>query len=615
MCGFVCILDLNNNLENINISNVLKDTSNHRGPDDTGFKVFKNCQLFFRRLSIIDLDQRSNQPISNKQNTITMVFNGEIYNYIEIKKELLSLGHIFLTSGDSEVLLKSYEQWGEKCVDKLRGMFSFCIWDSKKGEFFAFRDRFGIKPLYYAMYKGIHIFASEIKDIFKIKEDKYENKDTVFKYISKGFIDDTSETFFKGVKSIKPSHYLKIQKNKISEVRYWDLNLDENNIFDKNEFEDHFNKSIELHLRSDVPIAFALSGGLDSNTITASASQILKGKNKLKAFSINPPNTFDETFWINKAIEYYDLSHSYVNINIQDTGEYFDKILYFHDEPFHSSSIFYHFLMREKINNEGFKVLMVGEGADEILSGYRRMLFPYLHDLEKRKLLLEFEDTIEKSVSFMQIEKEMIKKNYIIFKKKLEDNDTDIENINNNYFLKNYQYEDEQTAASKRYNIERFNKKKSTLKQSLIDHIYKRDLPYVLRMEDRNSMANSIESRVPFLDHNFVQYIFSIDPKYFMRAGENKKMLRTSMKNRLPLDVFNRKSKSARPGNDNYFIKQMVHKEFLDLLSSCYAENSFFDVKRIQNNLEKNNNSKRINNADLEFRVYSYLKWKRIHFS
>ena len=615
MCGFVCILDLNNGLENININNVLKNTSNHRGPDDNGFKVYKKCHLFFRRLSIIDLDRRSNQPISNRQNTISMVFNGEIYNYIEIKKELLSLGHIFITSGDSEVLLKSYEQWGERCVDKLRGMFSFCIWDNKKEEFFAYRDRFGIKPLYYAIYNGIHIFASEIKDIFKIKEDKYENTDTVFKYISKGFIDDTSETFFKGVKSIKPSHYLKIKKNQVTELKYWDLDLNENNTFDKNEFEYQFNKSIELHLRSDVPIAFALSGGLDSNTITASASQMLQGKNKLKAFSINPPNTFDETFWINKAIEYYDLSHSYVDINLQDTGDYFDKILFFHDEPFHSSSIFYHFLMREKIKNEGFKVLMVGEGADEILSGYRRMLFPYLHDLEKRKLFSEFDETIKNSVTFMQTEKKIIKKNYEIFKKKLENNETDMENNNNVFFLKNYQYMSKRSVASIRYNIEKLNEKKSTLKQSLAEHVYKRDLPYVLRMEDRNSMANSIESRVPFLDHNFVQYIFSIDPKYFMQGGENKKMLRTSMENRLPIDIFNRKSKSARPGNDHYFLNQMVYDEFVDLLSSCYAENDFFNLKKIKSNLVETDTSKKIENTGLEFRVYSYIKWKKLLFS
>ena len=614
MCGFVCIINFNNNFDS-NIVKNLKYASNHRGPDNTDHITYPNCLLFFRRLSIIDLSERSNQPITNKQENISVVLNGEIYNYLEIKKELLNLGYIFKTSGDSEVLIKSYEQWGESCVDKLRGMFSFCIWDSKKNEFFAYRDRFGIKPLFYKIDGDDHIFSSEIKDIHVIKNLKKENNNSIFKYFSKGFLDDTEDTFFQDIKSIKPSHYVKLQSNKTSYHKYWNLELDQNNSFNKEEFRHHFDESMKLHLRSDVPIAFALSGGLDSNSITAVASKFLNDKNKLKAFSVSPPNTFDESFWIDKATQYYNLDHSYVDIEKENISEYFDKILYFHDEPFHSSSIFYHFLMREKIHKEGFKVLMVGEGADEVLSGYRRMLFPYLYDLESRKLLVQFDETIENSEMFMEVDKSIVKKNYLIFKSRLDSNKSDSEFIDNYKFLNKDFIETNSITASLRYNLDNYNKKDSTLKQSLCDHIFKRDLPYVLRMEDRNSMGNSIESRVPFLDHKFVEYIFSIDPKYFMQGGENKKMLRESMKKNLPKEVYNRKSKSARPGSDSYFMDHSVKIEFLDLLNSCGSANNFIDVEAIKNNILEDDSNKKINNSILEFRIYSYLKWKNINFS
>ena len=197
MCGFVCIVDFENKIDE-KLFVPLNNSSNHRGPDNTGFIYQKNFLFYFRRLAIIDLDQRSNQPFSNEDKTIYLVLNGEIYNFIELRDQLKVYGHSFKTSGDTEVLLKAYEQWGEECVSKLRGMFSFCIWDNNKRSFFAFRDRFGIKPLYYCRHKSTYIFSSEIKDIKLLVNSFQENINTVYKYLSLGFIDDTSETFYSG---------------------------------------------------------------------------------------------------------------------------------------------------------------------------------------------------------------------------------------------------------------------------------------------------------------------------------------------------------------------------------------------------------------------------------
>ena len=232
---------------------------------------------------------------------------------------------------------------------------------------------------------------------------------------------------------------------------------------------------------------------------------------------------------------------------------------FYHDEPFHSSSIYYHFLLRQEIKKENFKVLMVGEGADEVLAGYRRMIFPYIHDLEKNKNIDELNTIFDESVEFTGVSKNELKESYAGFKEKLNhklsDNESHLSPFFNDDFVNN-------PIFQQRYNLEKYDVKQSTLKQSLIDHIFKRDLPYVLRMEDRNSMGNSIEARVPFLDHKLVEYIFSIDSKKFMQSGLNKFILRSSLSKNLPNSIINRKTKSARPGSDSYFMEKLVREEF-----------------------------------------------------
>ncbi len=610
MCGFLCVIDFNHEIRNY--TEILNPLSVHRGPDNQSAISGENFYFYFRRLSIQDLSDRSNQPFISKNKNIFLVFNGEIYNFKELRDELIALGHEFITTGDTEVVMKCYEEWDENCVVKLQGMFSFCIWDSNKKKFLAYRDRFGIKPIYYCKYKSQFIVSSEIKDIIAINQDKSENKSVVIKYLARGFLDDNTETFYKNVTSLKPGHYLELTNKKFSIKKYWNLEQTDEKKYDEEEFLNIFSKTINLHLRSDVPIAFALSGGIDSNAITSLSVKNSINENYMKAFSIIPPFTIDESIWIDTAVEEYGIDHSYVNLSNTDSVNAFSKALFYHDEPFHSSSIYYHFLLRQEIKKEKFKVLMVGEGADEVLAGYRRMIYPYIHDLEKNQNFDELNTIFDESVDFMGVSKNELKQSYAKFKEKLKHNLSDNESSLDSFFNEDFIND---PIFEQRYNIEKYEKKYSTLKQSLIDHIFKRDLPYVLRMEDRNSMGNSIEARVPFLDHKLVEYIFSIDSKKFMQSGLNKFILRSSLSKNLPNSIANRKTKSARPGSDSHFMETIVREEFLDFLQSEQGLTDLINLDELKRNYLEKDNNKKILTSNLEFRVYSYLKWQRLNNS
>lgn len=610
MCGFLCVIDFNHKIDDY--TNILNSSSPHRGPDNQNSISGENFYFYFRRLSIQDLDIRSNQPFVNKNKTVYLVFNGEIYNFKELRDELKCLGHQFDTTGDTEVLMKCYEEWQENCVNKLQGMFSFCIWDNIKKKFYAFRDRFGIKPLYYCEYKGKLIISSEIKDIIAINNTKSENQTVVIKYLARGFLDDSSATFYENIISLKPGKYISLTREEFNIKKFWELEQGDERKFDKEEFLNIFRQTINLHLRSDVPIAFALSGGVDSNAIASLSVKNKINKNYMKAFSIIPPHTVDETIWINRAVNAYGIDHSYVNSTEINSANDFSKVLFYHDEPFHSSSIYYHFLLRQEIKKEKFKVLMVGEGADEVLAGYRRMIYPYIHDLEKNQNFQELNTIFDESIEFMGVSKNELLNNYKIFKEKLHQNSNDNETSLNPFYHEDLMND---SIFNKRYNLEKYIEKKSTLKQSLIDHVFKRDLPYVLRMEDRNSMGSSIEARVPFLDHKLVEYIFSINPKQFMKSGLNKYILRSSLEKFLPNSIVSRRTKSARPGSDSHFMEKVVHEEFLDLLQNEQSLKYMINVDQLKSNYLEKDKNKKIMASNLEFRVYSYLKWKNLNNS
>ncbi len=613
MCGFICIInekELSNKLNKLSNNNLLSD---HRGPDSKKTYSKKNFYGLFRRLAIIDLSQRSNQPFESDDGRYIIFFNGEIYNYLQIKKILKKKNVKFKTKGDAEVLLKAYLFLGRDFIKQIRGMFSFCIWDNKNEKLSVYRDRFGQKPLYYyKTYNGL-VVSSEIKDI-KNLIDLRENPNAVFKYLYRNILDVNDETFYKKLKRLKPSYNLIYQKNKIFLKKYYSIDFSENKKLNTNEFLENFNENINLHLQSDVKVGFLLSGGLDSSSNVASS---LNYQSKLKAFSIFPRHTFSEKKYINSLIKKYTFNHQYVHVEKEINKYGIQKVLSFQDEPFHASNCIYQFFLHKEIKNQNYKVLITGEGGDEVLGGYNRMLLYYLTELFFRKKYNRFSEIIKKN----KFNKNLIIKKVNNIKNNVEKNLSDFDDNTS------FEFTNEQNVYRNYYNL-RWNdiKKIDNLffKKSLINSIYSNDLQMALRMSDRNCMASSIENRTPFLDHKFAEYVFSHETDDFFFNARTKGMLRASMKNLLSEKILSRNDKTGRPGSDAHFIFNIVYKDFIEILNNSKIDDYGFNKKKLILSLNetKKNIRSSLNNFNIQlkyktnfyFRVYCYLVWRNLNW-
>ena len=576
MCGYICFIN-ENNLSNKYLNYTYKDElSNHRGPNSQKFYRENNFFAYFRRLSIIDVTKKSDQPIISENKRYILVFNGEIYNFRELRTRLKKKNITFQSNGDAEVILKSFIYYGESFVDELRGMFSFCIWDKHLQRLTAYRDRFGQKPLYYFKTNRGLIISSEIKDINKVV-NLNKNSLTINKYLFRNILDTSNQTFYNNLKRLEPSRKLIFEKNAIKISKYYDLKFSEKRNFDRDEFLDIYNDSLKLHLKSDVKIAFLLSGGIDSSSVVANS---LNFKKDIKAFTVIPNYTFDEKPYINHFIKQKKISHEYINLDDKINVDNFKKALSYQDEPFHGINSLYQFLLNQEIKKRKYKVVITGEGADEVLGGYDRMFVYYMWQLLNDSKTKKFDEIVfEKNLN-----KNLLKKKILTLKKNLNNNLTDFENN------KAFEYLNSNTNKNKYYNLKWNNlatSDKNIFKKSLKNSIFTNDLQIALRMSDRNSMSSSIENRTPYLDHKFVDYVFSIKSEDFYYNNMSKGMLRFAMKKTCPKKILNRKNKTGRPGSDMYFIFEKVFDDFMDLLGSSDLTNYGFNIEKIRETLLK----------------------------
>ena len=607
MCGFVAIV--NTNFDNNYITNRITKLSKvypHRGPDQIKSIVKKKYSLLFRRLKIIDLKERSNQPFSSEDGKIDLVFNGEIYNYLELRKELSNYNVKFRTQSDTEVILKCYQRWGTDFIKKLRGMFSIIILDNKKKIFVCYRDRLGQKPLFFSSFNQGLILSSEIKDIIFLKKKFSENSKTVSKYLLRGWCDDNNYTFFKDIYSFPPGNIGILKKNKIICKKYWDLKISGKKRFNAEEFNQIFLDNLKIHLRSDVPLAFTLSGGLDSSSILKKSLEFKLKDYKAYSFLSNDKNENDEKKYINDFVKENSINHSFVSNKNYFSKNILEEINYFQDEPFSSISFLNQFVLRKKIAKDGFKVLLVGEGGDEVLGGYNRMFIPYLNEVyvkKKKEIPYQMKENLIKKTGLKL--SELLNKINNSNKINLEKNDIEDQSI-----FKIFNYKPSQIPKNLRfYNKTNLNKNNS-FKSFLLNHIFKRDLPHILRQEDRISMSQSIENRSPFVDHKLLEYIFSIDTEFFMQNGNSKFMLRSITKNDLPSSYFEKK-KYGRPGNPLNLISEIYFEKFIDYLNSNFAHNKFFDKNKVKKQIIYDKKNKITSNFNSYFRILNYLIWKQ----
>jgi len=523
----------------------------HRGPDAEGHWTNSHVALGNRRLSIIDLSEAGNQPM-HYLGRYTIVHNGEVYNYIELKDELQKKGYRFSSKTDTEVIVAAYDNWKEECVDHFDGMFAFAIWDEKEKELFAARDRFGEKPFFYFLDNEQFVFASEMKALWAAGIERKVNQELLFNYLTIGYVDNPNipeETFFEDINKLPAAHYLKYSATtaQCSILNYWDIDVENENkkITDAeaiDQFGQLFQRSVTRRLRSDVSIGTSLSGGLDSSSVIAILHSLTTHSSKLTAFSaIFPDFEKDESSFAKLVADKYHLDHFTTTPNVSGLYNDLEKLFYYQEEPFSSSSIYAQYKVYELASQKGTKVLLDGQGADEILAGYHKYYKWYWQELfRKRKLSSSHELAAAKELGvaekftwknrvaalFPEFATIVLERQYLVNAMRHEDLTTDFVQL--------------QSKEAYYITPEIF-----SLNGVLYFNTCMHGLEELLRYADRNSMAHSREVRLPFLDHELVEFIFSLPSNFKIRSGWTKWLLRKTMEKSLPAEITWRRDKTG----------------------------------------------------------------------
>lgn len=606
MCGFVgfCSKDVKD-------KNVIKEMNNqiiHRGPDSDGYYFDKDVNFGFRRLSIIDLHEGS-QPILNEGGDIAIIFNGEIYNYQELREDLVAKGYKFKTHTDTEVILHGYEEYGEEGIlAKLRGMFAFTIWDSKKEKLFGARDHFGIKPYYYALLDGDLLFGSEVKSFLKYPKFKKEVNEKALKHYLVFQYNPLEETFFKGVKKLRPGHYYIYENGKMEIKTYYNLTLDYKDMtFDEavGKIEKEVEESVKYHKISDVEVGSFLSGGVDSSYVVATALPD-------KTFSVGFDNKgFNETMYAKELSDSLGIKNFAKLITPDEFFEGINKVQYYSDEPHANlSSVPLYFL--SKLASEQVKVVLSGEGADELFAGYNdyadalpQRMYRKLPFSLRHKLYLKYKD------------RKHFRGQTIILKygQKVEDRYIGPAEIMTDELansLVTYKYKNAETSRdlTKKYYDEVKN----------MDDVSKRlylDMKMwivedILLKADKMTMANSIELRVPLLDKKMWELARTIPVRHKVHNEITKYAFRTAAKNKLPEDW----AKRRKLGFVVPFVLWIKEEKYYKIVKEVFNKDfvsEFFDKDKINKLLDDHFNGI-TNNGRKVYTIYTFLKWYEIYF-
>ncbi len=546
----------------------------HRGPDDDGTFVRGNIGLGHVRLSIIDLSDAGHQPMISKDGRYVIVYNGEIYNYIELRKQLAGK-YQFHTDTDTEVLLNAYREWGDDCLKRLNGMFAFVVYDTRERSLFGVRDRFGIKPFYYYCDEKQFIFASEIPPILRLLDrSKIEPDDrTVFDYLVFNRTDQTERTFFNSVKKLQHGSKFTYKSGKLRFSRWYDLENNLDRPFESaQEYKETLSSAVGLRLRSDVPVGVCLSGGLDSSSIV---SLILKDHNK------NDINTFSAVYGAGKRGDESEFISEYDNQlnNMHFTHPTHDtlfadipKLVNAHAEPVPDTSIYAQYKVME-LAKQHVVVTLDGQGADEQLAGYHYFFGFYfkqlLQELSIQKLCSEMYFYLRNHRSLFGL------KTFLYFllpnSLKAQAKVSEIGYLNED-FQNNYKSGSAVTDVL--YTS-------PNLQQALLNH-FELKLEHLLKWEDRNSMNFSLESRVPFLDHRLVERTLATSSNELIQRGTTKHILRESMQGILPERIRNRSDKVGFSSPEAEWFRTPKFKDFFrDILNSnSFASRGYINKER-----------------------------------
>jgi asparagine synthase (glutamine-hydrolysing) len=578
----------------------------HRGPDDQGIYVDERLSLGHRRLSIIDLSAAGRQPMSNEDGSIWIVFNGEIYNFCELRKDLESFGHIFRSNSDTEVIIHAYEEWGYNCVERFNGMWGFAIYDKDKELIFLSRDRFGVKPLYYYFDNKLIIFSSEINGILQHEIRRAPNDRTLYEYMAFDLVDHSRETFFKGIYSLMPGESLiyDLVNGSMDLKRWYRLEVKikalptsrKDNLSER--VRDLFMDGVRYRLVADVPVGSCLSGGIDSSSIVC-AMRRLAGASSIKTFSlVFPGEPIDESAYIDEVASNTNVESYRTTLTLENVMEDLKDLIRSQGEPFGSLSIYGQYKIMQLAHQNGMKVLLDGQGGDELFAGYTKYRDCYLMDCLRSLRLREFVRHLNagflRFLAIGMLGRTGLTRRLLVHLVKRKTG-----------FLQNF-YDGDLDSLLFEWG--------SDLNHHLQKEITTYSIPHLLRYEDRNSMRWSIESRLPFMDYRLVELAASLPSHQKIKEGETKHILRKAMEGLVPKRILERRDKIGFATPDELWFRE---PSFVELMSSILDSEEFRSrpywkyaaVKRLfEDHLQrKRDNSRqiwRIVNTELWLRMF-----------
>lgn len=628
MCGISGIVYSRRSARTANAGLIerMRDTMTHRGPDEKGIFIDGRVGLGHRRLSIVDL-KTGQQPMFNDDRTCVIVYNGEVYNHLELRPELKDRGYTFRTTSDTETILKAYEAYGASCVDKFRGMFAFAIWDARSNELFIARDRLGVKPLYYANSDdGSFVFASEIKALLEAGAVKPELEYRALTDYLANHGTSGELTMFAGVKRLLPGHTLTFGDDRVEINRYWDISFDRDAVSPRSdrewieEWSSLFTESVRLRLMADVPLGMFLSGGIDSSAIAAEMSRMVDGR--VKTFSVAfEEREANELRYARLVSDRFGTDHHEVIVSPHSFFEALPRLIWHEDEPIaHPSSIALNFVSR--LAAEHVKVVLTGEGSDESLAGYPRYYrtianlgLGQIYNAVVPGRARRFITTRIDAMPLSSRVRHKLKKSFFVVEPTIEsayfDNFAVFSRSMQGHLLSATTKDRLNGSADPYAEMSRlFN---SLEDGEMLDRMLYTDtktyLHELLMKQDQMSMAASIESRVPFLDHKLMEFTASMPQRMKLRGSKTKYVLRKAMKGVLPDEILTRSKMGFPVPIGKWFRGQ--YRGIVDeyVLSERSLGRGIFDADAVRNLAARHMNGE--NHDERLWSLVNFEIWRR----
>ena len=657
MCGITGILSRHGSSVDPALLLRMTNSIRHRGPDDEGyfladtsdsrceqrsgsdsipaaktkypdisapFQENYNLGFGYRRLSIIDLSPSGHQPMSNGDGTVWLIFNGEIYNYIELREQLIAKGYTFRTKTDSEVIIHAYEEWGEDCLAHFNGMWAFALWDARTKSLFCARDRFGVKPFYYVKNETTFAFASEIKALLLHPDVvRKANHQMVYDYLAYAVIDHSDQTFFSGIKQLPPAHYLIADDAGAFTVqRYYTLRCNSETTryreTENSQYAEKFREllldSIRIRLRTDVALGSCLSGGLDSSTIVCMANSLmfdnkvidrsLIGEHQKTFTAVYDEAAYSEKPFVKKVIARTNAEPHFVRPDGNRLWDELRKVAYHQDEPFNSTSVYAQWNVMRLASEQHITVLLDGQGGDELLGGYAWHVPIYHAELLRT---MRFGSLLKELAGTSSITRRSVYRQLVDLIGKTARNILPQSAFE--LFGPGFDFMDAGFSSEHKRSSAVLAKRNDNLQERLLQEETSFNLQQLLHYEDRNSMAFSIEARVPFVDYRVVEYAMSIPASYKIHNGWSKYPLRCAGEGILPKEIQWRKDKMGFVTPQDEWMRILRPMIRALLLDEPLRSNQFLNRTNLEQHLRSEPPS--IGNSVL-WQIINLEMWMRV---